>query len=234
MHDDSSTTALMPLASVGKEWNELLKSASEAPYFKALESTLVAERGSYNVHPSAAETFAALQRTAFHSVRVVILGQDPYHGPGQAHGLAFSVPEGIPLPPSLRNIFKELKRDLAIEAPAKGDLGPWAEQGVLLLNTTLTVREGEAGSHSGKGWERLTDTIISTLSERRNGLIFLLWGRHAQQKAALIDARKHHLLQAPHPSPLSAHRGFIGCGHFSQVNALLREQGQEPIDWRIP
>lgn len=218
---------------VGESWQKHLEHQFRSPYFLALREFLDQQRTEQTVYPSKQDTFAALERTAFDAVRVVILGQDPYHGPGQAHGLAFSVPKGVPLPPSLRNLFKELQRDLGHAIPPHGDLGTWADQGVLLLNTTLSVREAEAGSHYGKGWERLTDAIISELSAHREGLIFLLWGRNAQQKMALIDRSRHHILQAPHPSPLSAHRGFIGCGHFGKVNALLREKGEKAIDWSI-
>ncbi len=165
-------------------------------------------------------------------MRVVILGQDPYHGPGQAHGLCFSVPRGIPPPPSLVNIFTEIERDLGIPKPAHGDLSAWADQGVLLLNATLTVRAEQAGSHQGKGWERFTDAAIAALARERTGIIFLLWGRYAQNKERLIGDH-HYVLKAPHPSPLSAYRGFIGCGHFSQANELLAAQGLPPIDWRV-
>lgn len=164
---------------------------------------------------------------------MVILGQDPYHGPGQAQGLCFSVPPGVEIPPSLVNIYAELKRDLAIEPPGHGCLIPWADRGVLLLNAVLTVERGRAGAHQGKGWEAFTDRIISLLSTEREGLVFLLWGAYAQAKGKLVDARRHLVLRAPHPSPLSAYRGFIGCGHFSRANAYLKARGGQPIDWRL-
>lgn len=184
------------------------------------------------MYPKGRDIFNAFQRTPFDAVRVVILGQDPYHGPGQAHGLCFSVPQGIPPPPSLRNIFTEIHRDLGIPPPDHGDLSKWADQGVLLLNATLTVRAEQAGSHQGKGWERFTDAAISALARERKGIVFLLWGRSAQNKEDLIGDQ-HYVLKAPHPSPLSAHRGFIGCGHFGQANELLSAQGLTPIDWRL-
>jgi uracil-DNA glycosylase len=227
----------MPNAStqpvIGGGWHEALSDQFKAPYFAELKSFLLAERSQHPVFPKGSAIFNAFDLTPFEQVRVVILGQDPYHGPGQAHGLCFSVPGGIPFPPSLANIFAELKRDLGLPVPAHGDLTPWAKQGVLLLNATLTVRAHEAGSHQGKGWERFTDAAIAQLSARCEGLIFLLWGRFAQQKEALIDSARHYVLKAPHPSPLSAHRGFIGCGHFGQVNELLVARGQAPIDWRL-
>jgi uracil-DNA glycosylase len=184
------------------------------------------------VFPADGDMFRALELTPFHRVKVVILGQDPYHGAGQAHGLAFSVPRGAPLPPSLRNIYKELATDLDIPAPSDGHLERWARQGVLLLNATLSVEEGRAGSHQGRGWEAATDRIVSLLDVRPGPMAFLLWGSHAQKKAAVVDRARHLVLEAPHPSPLSAHRGFFGCRHFSMTNAWLRERGYEAIDWR--
>jgi uracil-DNA glycosylase len=216
---------------IGEGWLQHLSAEFEAPYFRELKAFLVAERQLHSVYPRGREIFHAFTRTPFENVRVVIIGQDPYHGPGQAHGLSFSVPQGLRPPPSLQNIFAELKRDLGIRSPAHGDLGRWADQGVLLLNATLTVRAEHAGSHQGKGWERFTDAAISALARERTGLIFLLWGRYAQAKEKLIGTDRHCILKAPHPSPLSAHRGFIGCGHFGQVNALLAAQGPPPIDW---
>lgn len=218
---------------IGPGWYEALREEFKAPYFADLKAFLVEERARYPVYPKGRDIFRAFNSTPFDSVRVVILGQDPYHGPGQAQGLCFSVPAGVPFPPSLQNIFQELQRDIGLPTPVSGDLASWATQGVLLLNATLTVRAGEAGSHQGKGWERFTDAAIKALSEHHQGLVFLLWGRYAQQKASLIDAERHYLLMAPHPSPLSAHRGFIGCGHFGQVNELLGAQGHAPIDWRL-
>ena len=186
------------------------------------------------IHPPAPRIFAALDATPFDAVKVVILGQDPYHGPGQAHGLCFSVRPGVPVPPSLDNIFKELQRDLGIARPDHGCLLPWARQGVLLLNAVLTVEEGRAGAHAGKGWEGFTDHIVETLGREREGLVFLLWGSYAQAKGKVIDPQRHRVLKAPHPSPLSAHRGFIGCGHFSAANQYLARHGQAPIDWSLP
>jgi len=167
-------------------------------------------------------------------VKVVLLGQDPYHGPGQAHGLCFSVPDGVAFPPSLVNIFQELHDDVGVPVPRSGDLTPWARQGVLLLNAILTVRAGEPASHSKIGWERFTDAVIRRISEQKTGVVFLLWGRFAQSKEALIDTRRHHVLKAAHPSPYSAERGFFGCRHFSRTNAILMQQKQSPIDWRLP
>ncbi|MEZ4790500.1 MAG: uracil-DNA glycosylase [Flavobacteriales bacterium] len=219
---------------IGDGWYAVLEPEFGAPYFADLRTFLIGERERHTVYPPGTRIFAAFNATPFEQVRVVILGQDPYHGPDQAHGLSFSVPEGVPPPPSLANIFVELQRDLGIPRSRHGDLSSWARQGVLLLNATLTVRASTAGSHQGKGWERFTDAAIRGLSERHQGLIFLLWGRFAQQKASLIDADRHYILRAPHPSPLSAHKGFIGCGHFSRVNELLIAQGKPPIDWALP
>ena len=214
-------------------WAEVLGDEFRAPYFTDLKHFLVQERASHTVYPKGGDIFRAFELTPFQRVRVVLLGQDPYHGPGQAHGLCFSVPDGVPHPPSLENIFKELQRDLGLARPVSGDLSPWAVQGVLLLNATLTVRAREAGSHHGRGWESFTDAAIRQLSDAHEGLVFLLWGRHAQRKEALIDTDRHYVLRAPHPSPLSAHRGFIGCGHFSATNDLLLARGDIPIDWRL-
>ena len=186
------------------------------------------------IYPPGADIFAALNATPFDKVKIVILGQDPYHGFGQAHGLCFSVRPGVPAPPSLENIFKELARDLGIARPMHGCLQHWAEQGVLLLNAVLTVEDGRAGAHAGKGWEGFTDHIVDVLNREREHLVFLLWGSYAQKKGAMIDTRRHRVLRAPHPSPLSAHRGFIGCGHFSAANEYLRRTGQTPIDWSLP
>jgi uracil-DNA glycosylase len=191
-------------------------------------------RAGKTIYPAPKNIFAALDATPFEQVKVVILGQDPYHGPGQAHGLCFSVLPGVPPPPSLENIFKEIERDLRIPRPDHGCLIPWARQGVLLLNSVLTVERGLAGSHQGKGWEGFTDACVDALTRDREGLVFLLWGSYAQAKGKLIDTRRHLVLKAPHPSPLSAHRGFIGCGHFSKAAAWLREYGQGEIDWRLP
>jgi len=191
-------------------------------------------RQGVRVYPPAPDIFAALDATPFEQAKVVVLGQDPYHGPGQAHGLSFSVPPGVPVPPSLDNIFKELQRDLGVARPAHGCLLPWARQGVLLLNSVLTVEEGRAGAHQGKGWEGFTDHVVDVLNRDREGLVFLLWGSYAQAKGKRIDTDRHRVLRAPHPSPLSAHRGFIGCGHFSAANAYLARRGHAPIDWTLP
>ena len=191
-------------------------------------------RAGKTIYPPPRRIFAAIDATPFDQVKVVILGQDPYHGPNQAHGLCFSVLPGVPPPPSLLNIFAEIERDLHIPRPDHGCLLPWARQGVLLLNAVLTVERGRAGSHQGKGWEGFTDAIVDHLNRERENLVFLLWGSPAQAKGRLVDARRHRVLKAPHPSPLSAHRGFIGCGHFSLANQWLIAHGQQPVDWRLP
>jgi len=186
------------------------------------------------IYPPGADMFAAFSATPFEQVKVVILGQDPYHGPGQAHGLCFSVRPQVPVPPSLVNIFKEIERDLGIARPDHGWLMPWAKQGVLLLNAVLSVEDGRAGAHQGKGWEGLTDHVVDVLNREREGLAFLLWGSYAQAKGRVIDTRRHRVFKTSHPSPLSAHRGFLGCGHFSAVNTWLRQRGHTPIDWSLP
>ena len=185
-------------------------------------------------YPPGPQIFAAFDATPFEQVKVVVLGQDPYHGPGQAHGLCFSVLPGVPVPPSLLNIFKELETSLGLPRPEHGCLLPWARRGVLLLNAVLTVEEGRAGAHQGKGWEGFTDHAIQALAEEREGLVFLLWGSYAQAKGKVIDPRRHRVLKAPHPSPLSAHRGFLGCGHFASANEYLARHGQGPVDWSLP
>ncbi len=225
------STNANPTPNIGMGWTERLASAFLDPAFVALKEFLVAERAAHQVFPKGKDIFNAFHRIPFDQVSVVIIGQDPYHGPGQAHGLSFSVPEGVPIPPSLENIFKELERDFGKPRPTSGDLSQWAEQGVLLLNATLTVRAHTAGSHQNKGWEQFTDAAIKALVAERQGIVFLLWGRYAQNKEALIDNDRHYVLRAPHPSPLSAHRGFIGCGHFSAANAILQAQGKPPIAW---
>lgn len=205
------------------------------PDMQALSAFLRAEKHAGKViYPPGPEIFAAFDHTPFDAVRVVILGQDPYHGPNQAHGLCFSVRPGVPPPPSLQNIFKEIQRDLGIPAPDHGCLTPWADRGVLLLNAVLTVQQGLAASHQGKGWEGFTDAAIDALNREREGLVFLLWGSYAQKKGQLIDARRHCILRSVHPSPLSAHRGFLGCGHFSAANRYLGSRGMAPIDWSLP
>ena len=220
-----------PVPDIGTGWLQRLQPELDAPYFAELKRFLRAEMAAHTVYPAPGRILHAFHATPFQDVRVVILGQDPYHGPGQAHGLSFSVPDGVPPPPSLQNIFKEIQRDLGGEKPTTGDLSPWAEQGVLLLNTVLTVRAGVAASHQGHGWERFTDAAISAISRERKGVVFLLWGRHAMAKEGLVDMDRHYVLKAPHPSPLSAHRGFMGCGHFSKANELILAQGGKPIRW---
>lgn len=216
------------------EWLQLLQPEFDAPYMQTLRAFLAAERAAGKViYPPGALWFNALNHTPFSKVKVVILGQDPYHGPHQAHGLCFSVMEGVAPPPSLLNIFTEIKRDLGIEQPSHGNLTAWADQGVLLLNAVLTVEQGKAGAHQGKGWEIFTDRIVALLNERREHLVFLLWGSYAQKKGALIDRKKHLVLTSPHPSPLSAYRGFIGNSHFSQANAYLKKQGLGTINWQL-
>lgn len=215
-------------------WKQALSDEFAKPYMGALKKCIVDDiQGGFEVYPPGNSIFAAFDRTPFCEVKVVILGQDPYHGKGQAHGLCFSVPRGIPPPPSLMNIFKELKSDLGMSIPRVGNLEKWAEQGVLLLNATLTVRAGLAGSHQNKGWEVFTDAAIRVLSEKKNGVIFLLWGKYAQSKESAIDSSKHCILKAAHPSPLSAYNGFFGCKHFSKTNELLRQQGKKEIDWAL-
>ena len=217
---------------IDPSWLSVLQPQFEAPYFAELKNFLVAERAQYTCYPRGNNIFAAFDHTPFDRVKVVILGQDPYHEPGQAMGLCFSVPAGIAVPPSLVNIIKEINADLGTNIPlTHGDLSGWADQGVLLLNATLTVRAHQAGSHQRHGWETFTDAAIRELSARRQGIVFLLWGSYAIAKAQYIDRSKHHILTAPHPSPLSAYRGFFGCRHFSQANNLLQQQGQSPINW---
>jgi len=216
-------------------WKTRVGAEFERPQMRALAEFLRAEkRAGKVIYPPGPRIFAALDTTPFDKVKVVILGQDPYHGPNQAHGLCFSVLPGVPVPPSLENIFAEIERDLRIPRPDHGCLLPWARQGVLLLNAVLTVERGQAGSHQGKGWEGFTDACIDALNRERTGIVFLLWGSYAQAKGKLIDSLRHRVLKAPHPSPLSAYRGFIGCGHFSRANEYLVQQGQTPIDWRLP
>jgi uracil-DNA glycosylase len=213
-------------------WKARLESEFEQPYMVALRRFLLERKQAGAViYPPGPLIFNALDSTPFDAVKVVILGQDPYHGPGQAHGLCFSVQEGVALPPSLLNIFREIQEDLGCAPPASGNLQAWAEQGVLLLNAVLTVERGRAGAHQGKGWERFTDRIVQELNESREGLVFMLWGSYAMKKGAHIDRGRHLVLTAPHPSPLSAHRGFFGCRHFSRANAWLGQHGQKPIRW---
>lgn len=217
-----------------ENWKSVVGAELTKPYFVELVQTIEAERAAGDVYPPPDQVFAALEWTPFSAVKVVILGQDPYHDKGQAHGLSFSVPPGVKPPPSLVNIFKELHADLGHIAPDHGCLVPWAQQGVLLLNTVLTVRAHTPNSHRNKGWETFTDTIITSLSARTEPAIFVLWGGHAQKKKKLIDLSRHRVLEAAHPSPLSAHSGFFGSKPFSGVNAILREWGSSEIDWNIP
>lgn len=216
-------------------WLAPLQTVFDSPGFLNLKHFLLQEKKNKKViYPAGSLIFRAFDLTPFDEVKVVILGQDPYHGPNQAMGLSFSVPLGVRHPPSLRNIFQEIQQDVGCLYPRTGDLTPWAQQGVLLLNTVLTVEMGLAHSHQGKGWEALTDAVMAQLSQRRTGLVFVLWGAAAAQKKPLIDPSKHLILTAAHPSPLSAHRGFLGCRHFSKINAYLIEKGQDPIDWCLP
>ncbi len=215
-------------------WKEALSAEFQKPYFNNIVAFLKTEKeGNKKIFPPGSLIFNAFEQTPFYNVKVVLLGQDPYHNHGQAHGLCFSVPQGIAFPPSLQNIFKEIKADIGIPIPSKGDLTYWAKQGVLLLNASLTVRAHEANSHARIGWSDFTHAVIKKLSDEKEGIIFLLWGRFAQEKEALVDTTKHHVLKAAHPSPLSAHNGFFGCKHFSKTNELLSAQGKTPIDWKV-
>lgn len=215
-------------------WKRVLADEFELDYMRQLRQFLVAEKAAgKKIYPPGNEIFNALNSTPFDRVKVVILGQDPYHGPGQAHGLCFSVQPGVVVPPSLKNIYKELKADLGIEQPQHGYLMSWAQQGVLLLNSVLTVQASHAASHQGKGWERFTDRVVAELNKERTGVVFLLWGSYAQKKGASIDRSKHLVLQSPHPSPLSASRGFFGNHHFSQTNRYLEQQSSTPINWQL-
>ncbi|MBW7981979.1 uracil-DNA glycosylase [Enterobacillus tribolii] len=219
-------------------WHDVIGPEKEKPYFHDTLAFVATERASgKTIYPPQKDVFNAFRFTEFGDVKVVILGQDPYHGPNQAHGLSFSVRPGIPAPPSLVNMYKELQTDIpGFEIPRHGYLKSWADQGVLLLNTVLTVEGGKAHSHANLGWEQFTDRVVAALNEHRSGLVFLLWGSHAQKKGSIIDRQRHHVLKAPHPSPLSAHRGFFGCHHFSQTNQFLEQQGLAAIDWapRLP
>lgn len=218
---------------IEESWLKVLNQEFQSPYFHYLKSFLVEEKKKHTIFPPGRLIFNAFNLTPFEEVKVVILGQDPYHGVGQAHGLAFSVPEGVPHPKSLINIFKELQDDLGLKTPQSGNLVKWAKEGVLLINATLTVRAHEAGSHQNQGWETFTDSVIQQLSEKHKGLVFLLWGNYAKMKMNLIDEKRHHILTAAHPSPLAAFRGFFGCKHFSKTNQLLIQEGKTPIDWNL-
>lgn len=221
--------------SLHESWREPLAGEFAAPYMADLRAFLVAEKAAGKaIFPKGSEWFRSLDLTPLDKVRVVILGQDPYHGPGQAHGLCFSVKPGVRVPPSLQNIYKELRDDLGIAAARHGFLEHWAKQGVLLLNTVLTVEQGLAASHQGRGWERFTDAVVRLVDARAEPAVFLLWGSHAQKKAAAVDGSRHLVLKAPHPSPLSAYNGFFGCKHFSKANAFLEAKGLPSIDWALP
>lgn len=213
-------------------WRQVLAGEFESEYMQSLREFLRREKQQgKTVYPPGPEIFNAFNQSPFDEVKVVVLGQDPYHGPNQAHGLCFSVRKGVRIPPSLVNIYKEIEQELDVSMPEHGNLEGWAQQGVLLLNATLTVQAGQAGSHQNKGWEKFTDAAIDRLNRQRDGLVFMLWGSYAQKKGRIIDRNRHLVLEAPHPSPLSAHRGFFGCGHFARANEYLIEQGKEPIDW---
>ena len=218
---------------IGNDWDERLNGEFDKPYYQQLRQFLIEEYRHHVVYPNMHDIFNALKYTSFSDTKVVILGQDPYHGPGQAHGLCFSVQKGVEPPPSLQNIFKELMSDVGIARPEHGELTCWARQGVLLLNTVLTVREHEPNSHKGKGWETLTDRIIAELNNKQTPVVFLLWGANARSKKSLITNPLHVKLETVHPSPLSAYNGFFGCRHFSKANAILEASGQEPIDWNV-
>ncbi len=218
-----------------QSWLDHLGEEFDKDYMRSLRAFLKQQKQmGKEIYPPGDLIFNALNTTPFDKVRVMILGQDPYHGPGQAHGLCFSVLPGVATPPSLGNIYKEIQADLGINPPGHGCLLPWAEQGVLLLNAVLTVEKFKAASHQGKGWEQFTDRVVAVLNEKRENLVFLLWGSYAQKKGQIIDRKRHQVLQSTHPSPLSAHRGFLGCRHFSQTNEYLTKTGQQPIDWALP
>jgi uracil-DNA glycosylase len=216
---------------VRTDWNPVLRAEFDAPYWRELQDFVTRERSEHLVHPRSDDVFAALHLTPYADTRVMILGQDPYHGPGQAHGLCFSVRRGVRVPPSLRNIQTELHDDLGIAPPGHGNLEAWARRGVLLLNTTLTVRDGHAGSHQGRGWEMFTDQVIRAVNAKPHRVVFILWGSSARRKATLVDVARHHIIQSAHPSPLSAHQGFFGSRPFSRTNRALTDAGLDPIDW---
>lgn len=231
----AQNASILAAVDSGITWSDVLAREKKESYFQEVLAFVETERSSGKVvYPQNSEVFNALALTPFQDVKVVILGQDPYHGPNQAHGLCFSVKPPTPPPPSLVNIFLELRSDLGIQRPNHGNLESWAKQGVLLLNSVLTVEEGKAGSHANKGWERFTSKVIEELNARRQNIVFLLWGAYAQKKADFVDRTRHLVLTAPHPSPLSAHRGFLGCKHFSQANSYLERHGLPPIDWNLP
>ena len=216
---------------IAQDWKDILAPEFEKPYFEELTQFVKEEYAAHRVYPRGSNIFRAFDKCPFERLKVVIIGQDPYHGPGQAHGLCFSVADGVPFPPSLQNIFKEVHADTGAEIPLSGNLDRWAEQGVLLLNAVLTVREHEAASHAGRGWETFTDAVVRAVAERKEGVVYMLWGSYAQRKGAIADPSRNLILKAVHPSPLSAYRGFLGCRHFSQANAYLEGLGKEPILW---
>lgn len=221
------------MVNIGNDWDEILKDEWSKPYYLLLRQFLKEEYGSKVIYPNMHDIFNALRYTSFKDVKAVIIGQDPYHGPNQAHGLCFSVQKGVDVPPSLQNIYKEMKSDIGAQIPSHGQLTSLAEQGVLMLNTVLTVRAGQAASHRGHGWEVFTDRVIDELNKKQTPVVFILWGRPAAEKAKIITNPIHLKLEAPHPSPLSAHRGFFGCKHFSKTNEFLKSKGIAPIDWQI-
>lgn len=221
------------MVNIGNDWDELLAGEFKKDYYLDLRKFLISEYNTRKIYPNMNDIFNALRYTAYHDVKAVILGQDPYHGAGQAHGLCFSVKKGTPPPPSLQNIFKEINSELGIPIPNHGELTDWARNGVLLMNTALTVREGQPNSHRGHGWEIFTDRVIELLNDRETPIVFLLWGANARAKTKLITNPKHLILQCAHPSPLSAHNGFFGCGHFKAANEFLQKNGIQPIDWQI-
>ena len=231
--NDTEEKAPVSNVKIDRSWFELLRDDFESEYFGRLKEFLRSEKQTQTLFPPGPQIFSAFDRTPVDKVKVVIIGQDPYHGPGQANGLCFSVAKGVNPPPSLKNMFKELESDVGFQYSGHGDLGSWAEQGVLLLNATLTVRAKQAGSHQKRGWEEFTDSAIRKLSEAKSGLIFLLWGRFAQNKEMLISDNGHHILKAAHPSPFSAYNGFFGSKHFSKANKFLESKGEVPIDWQI-
>lgn len=221
------------MVNIGNDWDEILKDEFEKEYYKKMRNFLINEYKTKIIYPKPEEIFTAFKLTSYKDCKIILLGQDPYHGENQAHGLAFSVKEGIKLPPSLRNMYKEINNEYGYEMSKNGHLVPWAKQGILLLNTALTVIAENANSHSKIGWEIFTDNIIEILNKREESLIFILWGSNARSKKRLIDTKKHYILEGVHPSPLSANRGFFGCGHFKKANEILKELGKKEIDWRI-
>lgn len=221
------------MVNIGNEWDEILKDEFDKDYYLKLRTFLKSEYSNYTIYPNMYDIFNALKHTSYSDIKVVILGQDPYHEPNQAHGLCFSVKKGVPAPPSLKNIYKEINEELGIAPPSHGELTKWANQGILLLNTVLTVRQGQANSHKNKGWEIFTNTVIQKINEREKPVVFLLWGANARQKTALITNPVHKIFTCAHPSPLSAYNGFFGCGHFKKTNDFLESIGETPIDWSI-